>query len=434
MKNLFLVSAFCLFIIQQTSFAQINESKIYWVGHSLVDGKNWSDPNARNLIELMEIFSAASGKRHSSYRHTIPGAPIGWNWGVSGSWHDVQNKIRPLTDPAHDDYGTFDVMVVTEGVNIESSYDAWASGFYARKFYAAAKAANPDTRLFLYESWHHLQATDFRDFYGPAETFDWRDYMLRARLVWEKIADEAADPAVLNAAPDPHNNRGSYVYMGSGPDPGNSNEILDIKIIPTGQVLVKVFDRLAENRSEDNWSYANAVHNGRLSELDFFENPYLNFPEDRSTTVHGGPVDDIHASPVLIYLNALTHYAVIYGEDPKDLPLTDYVPQNIAAIFKEVVWDYVTQDPRTGVNEVVTSLAGTNEANVAVWPNPAKDLIWIEEDIEGELYKIYSLDGALIKEGSSNIRTIDVSEIPSGTYILELQISSGKIKKRLIIE
>jgi len=82
----------------------------------------------------------------------------------------------------------------------------------------------------------------------------------------------------------------------------------------------------------------------------------------------------------------------------------------------------------------VTSLVGTNEANVAVWPNPAKDLIWIEEDIEGELYKIYSLDGALIKEDSSNIRTIDVSEIPSGTYILELQISSGKIKKRLIIE
>lgn len=433
MKNRFLTLAFCLFFAQQNTVAQINESKIYWVGHSLVDGKNWNDPNAKNLIELIELFSAASGKTHSSYRHTIPGAPIGWNWGVSASWHDVQNKIRPLTDPVHQDYGTFDVIVVTEGVNIESSYRAWASGFYARKFYAAAKVANPDTRLFLYESWHHLQATDFGEFYGAPETFDWRDYMLKARLVWEKIADEAADPEVLNASPDPDNNRGNYVYMGSGPDPGNSDDVFDIKIIPTGQVLVKVFDRLAENRSEDDWSYSNAIKNGKLSELDFFENPYVNFPEDMETTVKGGEVDDIHASPILIYLNALTHYAVIYRENPEHLPLTDYIPQSIAAIFKEIVWDYVSQDPRTGVNETVTSIAGNDETSITVWPNPAKDLI-IVENIRDGAYKVYNLEGALIKEGSLRNHTVNVAEIPSGIYILELQTPSGNVKKRLVLE
>jgi len=241
-------------LISHIVLGQYNQAKVYWVGHSLVDGKDWQNPNAKNLIELMEVMANASGKSYAYHRHTIPGAPIGWNWGVPASWTQVAPMIQPLINSSHEDYGTFNVIVVTEGVNIESSYEAWASGFYARKFYAAAKAANPDTRLFLYESWHHLHAGDYQNIYGPAETYNWREYMLNVRPVWEKIAMEAADPAVLNAAPDPWNNRGNYVYQGSGPDPGNSNEVFDVKIIPTGRVLVNVLDRLAENRPADDWT------------------------------------------------------------------------------------------------------------------------------------------------------------------------------------
>ncbi|WP_156026860.1 hypothetical protein [Sporocytophaga myxococcoides] len=65
---------------------------------------------------------------------------IGWNWGVPASWNQVAPIIQPLINPSHQDYGSFNVIVVTKGVNIESSYDSWASGFYARKLFVAAKS------------------------------------------------------------------------------------------------------------------------------------------------------------------------------------------------------------------------------------------------------------------------------------------------------
>lgn len=402
------------------SFGQHTHAKVYWVGHSLMDHKNWNDPNAKNLIELMEIMAQASGKTYGYHRHTTPGAPIGWNWGVPNSWHDMETKIQPLINPNHSEYGTFNTIVVTEGVNIESSYDAWASGFYARKFYAAAKAANPNTRLFLYESWHHLHAGDFKSYYGPAETFNWKQYMLKVRPIWEKIANEAADPAVLNASPDPWNNRGNYVYQGTGTDPGNSNAIFDIKIIPTGQVLVKVLDRLAENRSTDNWTYTQAAKNQKLSDLDFFVNPYLNFPTDLTTTVHGGDLDDIHGSDVLIYLNTLVHYAVIYRENPANLPTFGSVPQNIASIFKEVVWDVVTHDPRTGVTVVTSEKEEKLDLNWQVHPNPASTEIQVTLNTEGGLLSVHNNLGNKVLELSpeSKVFKVDIRNLKEGIYSL----------------
>lgn len=401
-------------------FGQYNQAKVYWVGHSLVDGKDWQDPNAKNLIELMGVMADKSKKSYSYHRHTIPGAPIGWNWGVPASWNQVAPMIQPLINPSHQEFGSFNVIVVTEGVNIESSYDSWASGFYARKFFAAAKAANPNTRLFLYESWHHLHAGDFKDKYGPVETFNWRQYMLKVRPVWEKIADEAANPAVLNASPDPWNNRGNYVYQGSGADPGNSNEIFDVKIIPTGKVLVNVLDRLAENRLSDNWTYTKAAKNQRLSDLDFFVNPYLNFPSDLTTTVHGGDLDDIHASDVLIYLNTLVHFAVIYRENPVNLPTFGSVPENIASIFKEVVWGTVLSDPRAGVNEVITDVLKKNSAiNWMIRPNPASSIVNIDLSIETKgLISIYDCYGVKVREiePSSQSFALNIGDLPSGVY------------------
>lgn len=326
-------------------YAQYNSAKVFWVGHSLMDGKDWNNYNSKNLLDYMEILSSESGKQYDSKRHIIPGAPFGWNWGVTNSWAQVAPQIAPLTDQNHSDYGSFNAIVITEGVNVNSSYDAWSSGFYARKFFAAAKNANPQTRLFLYESWHHYNAGDFRAYYGPQASFNWKNYMLNARLTWEKIADEAADPAVLALGNNPDN----YVYVGYGTDPGISNETFTVNIIPSGQVLVKVLDRIAENRFSDNWTLSSAAKNGKLSDVDFFMNPLLNFPSDLTTTVHGGELDDIHASEILSYLNALTHYAVIYGQNPQGLPSTEFITPAIAQIFQEVVWDVVTNDPRTGV-------------------------------------------------------------------------------------
>ena len=68
--------------------------------------------------------------------------------------------------------------------------------------------------------------------------------------------------------------------------------------------------------------------------------------------------DNIHVNDLGFYLVALTHYAVIYGKDPRGLPheLTradgtpaDAPSAEAAALMQETVWDVVTNLPRTGV-------------------------------------------------------------------------------------
>jgi hypothetical protein len=424
--HILFLSAVTVFHTSITAQGQ-NSAKVYWIGHSLVDRKNWSDPNAKNLIELMEELADAGNKSYSYHRHTIPGAPIGWNWGVSASWGQVKPMIAPLTDPEHSEYGTFDVMVLTEGVNLESSYDAWASSFYARKFFNAARKANPDTRLFLYESWHHYNAGDFRDFYGPQATFNWREYMIRMRSLWETIADEAADPAKTAVAED-------YVYQGTGADPGNSDARLKINIIPTGKVLVAVLDRILEKRPNDNWTYSKAAINGKLSGVDFFQNPLLNFPADLTTTVHGGELDDIHASPVLIYLNALTHYAVIYGENPANLPAAFDIPPAIARIFKEIVWDVVSKDPGTGLAVITNSdspVADQNHSGNTTGLNVIYDQttnkIMLEYKGKNTDYILTDLSGRTVKSGIT--REFEIENLKSGVYIINIQGQSKRIVK-----
>jgi hypothetical protein len=412
--------------------APIASAKVFWVGHSLVDGRDWNDPKSKNLLDHLEGFAASGNKTYAFHRHTIPGAPLGWNWGTTQSWNQVRPQIAPLTDKSHADYGTFDAIVITEGVNIESSYDAWASGFYARKFFAAARNANPNARLFLYESWHHFQAGDFQNYYGPRATFDWRAYMLKARKVWEKIADEAADPAVLAAAPDPWNNRGNYRYAGTGEDPGNTDAVLPVRLVPVGQALVRALDRIAENRPADDWTYARAAKGGRLSGLDFFMNPLRDFPQDLTTTVRTGAMDDIHSSDVLSYLNAAVHYGVLFRQSPVGLPPTEYVPANIAALLQQIAWETVTGDPRTGVTTAGST--GRNPSSRATATERSLRMVQgkllLEAGTEeiGASVQIASVDGAVagtFRIAEEGPQSFDLPSAMPGAWVVSVRRVDG---------
>lgn len=409
----------------------VNAAKVFWVGHSLVDGRDWNDPKSKNLLDHLEGFAAASNKTYAFHKHTIPGAPLGWNWGTSQSWNQVRPQIAPLTDKAHAEYGTFDAIVITEGVNIESSYDAWASGFYARKFFAAARNANPDARLFLYESWHHFQAGDFQTYYGPRATFDWRAYMLKARKVWEKIADEAADPAVLAAVPDPWNNRGNYRYAGTGEDPGNTDAILPVRMVPVGQALVRALDRIAENRPTDDWTYSRAAKGGRLSGLDFFANPLRDFPQDLTTTVRSENMDDIHSSDVLSYLNAAVHYGVLFRQSPEGLPPTDYVPANIAGLLQRIAWETVTSDPRTGVSGGTTGRnPSTNRVAAAANLRMERGRLFLEAGAEdmGATVRVASVDGAIastFRIAAEGLQSFELPSARSGMWMVSVVRPDG---------
>lgn len=413
-----------LFFISSVTLAQINDAKVYWVGHSLISSIDNYASSSEGLINLVNTFATSQGKNYDFHKHTIPGAPIGWNWGANATaWNDAEPLIHPLINTSHSDYGTFNVMVVTEGVSVESSYEWWYSPFYARKFFNAAKAANPNTRLFIYESWHHFNAADndMRGYYGAQSSFNWRNYMVnKARPTWEKIIDEASDPTLTPNAPE-------YVYQGTtvaATDPGLGDDILDIKIVPTGKALVAVFDRMDANLATDDWSYKGRT----LTKNDFFSNPLVNFPTDLTTTVHPGePIDDIHPSNVLIYLNSLVHYAVIYQHNPSSLPLANEVPENIATIFKEITWNTVLTDERTGVAAALSINKIAEPKEIVIYPNPVSTILHIKNK-EQQLYEILDFTGKTVKKGKEN--QINITSLANGFYLLKLKDKTVKFIKK----
>lgn len=79
-----------------------------------------------------------------------------------------------------------------------------------------------------------------------------------------------------------------------------------------------------------------------------------------------------------------------------------------------------------------TDLLGVNDINsakkVALYPNPAKDVVMIQSAKAVSAVKIYSATGALVKSVPVLDNRINVSELPAGVYIVKTDDSLESIK------
>jgi hypothetical protein len=78
----------------------------------------------------------------------------------------------------------------------------------------------------------------------------------------------------------------------------------------------------------------------------------------------------------------------------------------------------------------------TSNTNWLVYPNPAKEFITIQTPQEKSQadYKIYNINGILLKEGDLNQKEsrISVNELPNGMYFIELSINGEKSTQKWI--
>ena len=194
--------------------------------------------------------------------------------------------------------GDYDAVVMTEMVELRDAIRYHDSATTLARWAELARAANPEVRLYLYETWHHLD--------DPA---GWA----------ARIAQDLPDlwkARVLHPA-----------IAASGQA---------IHLVPGGQVLAAFVARIEAEGGID----------GIARAADLF-----------AVTPEGTP-DTIHLNDLGAYLVALTHYAVLYHRDPTGLPhaLTraDGTPARAPAAeaaraMQAVVWDVVTRHPETGV-------------------------------------------------------------------------------------
>jgi hypothetical protein len=61
----------------------------------------------------------------------------------------------------------------------------------------------------------------------------------------------------------------------------------------------------------------------------------------------------------------------------------------------------------------------SNWQNLVVYPNPFVDFVQVDGIINGQ-YELYAIDGKRIRQGNLNGQNIDLSGLPSGSYLLHL--------------
>jgi endonuclease I len=99
-----------------------------------------------------------------------------------------------------------------------------------------------------------------------------------------------------------------------------------------------------------------------------------------------------------------------------------------------IIWGGPMAEDRWG-------LLGTEEfasKNIAVYPNPASEVVWISDNTAslGTQYSIYDISGRKVMQNSfkASEKSINVSNLESGVYILELVASEKRITKKLVIQ
>lgn len=264
---------------------------VFHIGHSLV-GR-----------DMPAMLAQLAGDTHSY------DSQLGWGTALKAHWEtdepingfEVEND-HPRYRDAHEAVasGDYDTLVLTEMVEIRDAIKYMDSADYLHRWAQAGWVADPDTRVYLYETWHELTDQE-----GWLERIDldldryWETEILRRALAY----DDMSHP---------------------------------IYVIPAGQVFAQ-FVREVENR-------------GGVGPI--------TRKEDLFAKAEDGSQDNIHYNDLGAYLVALTHYATLYQQSPVGLPFelkradgsdADSPGPDAANLMQEVVWDVVTAYPPTGV-------------------------------------------------------------------------------------
>lgn len=266
--------------------------RVFHIGHSLV---------GRDMPAMLEQL-AGSGHDHRSQ--------LGWGATLKSHWEpDVpingfeQENAHPRYQDAAASVrsGAFDALVLTEMVEIKDAIRYHDSPKYLRQWARMAREARPDTRVYLYETWHQLN--------DPEGWLQRLDGDLPRHWEGELLARALA-----------HGDTGGPIHL-----------------IPAGQVMAGFVRRVEQG--------------GGL--------PGVSSRSDLFAIQKDGTRDNIHLNDLGNYLVALTHYAVLYHRSPIGLPhrllradgSDAHAPDaQTARAMQELVWEVVLRHPKTGVD------------------------------------------------------------------------------------
>lgn len=265
--------------------------KVFHLGHSLV---------GRDMPAMLAQL-AGEGHRYDSQLGWGTSLKEHWQGGDAINGFDAENNHARYRDAKEAvSSGEYDAVVLTEMVDLRDAIKYHQSGKYLTRWADLARQARPDTRIYLYETWHRLD--------DPEGWLDRLDADLSR--YWE-------DRVI-------------------GPDLTGNGQLNPVRIIPAGQVMA-AFVRAVEAQ-------------GGIGDM--------RSREDLFARDADGKLDPIHLNDKGAYLVALTHYATLYHRSPEGLrhqlnradgSLADAPDAKAAALMQRIVWDVVRGYDKSGV-------------------------------------------------------------------------------------
>lgn len=295
--------------------AQETSRHAFYIGHSLIS----------DIPDMVAALANAHPDVAFTFREQfIPGAPLRWQW----EERDRQSEYEPSFQGRYHIHlatGEYDTLVATDSVPRGGEELVAESMDYLNRFARFAWDANPQTRVYYYETWHCTTTGTPDgcpyDTVSPTRHLEWRDRLIADRDMWLSLVNH-----VNEENPD-----SPTVYM-----------------IPGGTAIVSLVEAIGRDEVP-----------GFETFLDLFE-------------------DDIHLNPYGRYFIACVHFATLYGITPEGLPfditnrwgvrywetpnwqgVTWPAPDPIAITrMQQIAWEVVSDDPATGI--AIT----TNDADV----------------------------------------------------------------------
>lgn len=151
-------------------------AKVLYVGHSLV---------GPDLPSTVGAGLAAMGEPASTAAQVINGAPLRHNFENGASAEGV-NARETLTK------GETDVLILTEAIPLIDHVRWNDSQGYIVKYASEALTANPNTTVYLYETWHSRKSGPEAAVEGdPNSVLTWRERLTADLPIWESLVQGA---------------------------------------------------------------------------------------------------------------------------------------------------------------------------------------------------------------------------------------------------
>jgi len=73
-----------------------------------------------------------------------------------------------------------------------------------------------------------------------------------------------------------------------------------------------------------------------------------------------------------------------------------------------------------------------HSSHISIYPNPSNGIIQIKSDLDVQKLILYDVTGKLILTRSGNVKMVDISNLASSTYILEVQTKKRIFKQKIV--